>query len=115
MESREKRLAKNEALFRDVNERVRAIDDRLSDPAEDESRLWDFLCECGNASCIERISMTNAEYEEVRSDPALFALVPGHEQPDVEDVVKETERFFVVQKHEEWMEIARSRDPRGPR
>ena len=115
MESREDRLARNEALFRDVNERVRVIDDRLSDRTDDASTLWEFLCECGDATCVDRISMTNLEYEEVRARPTFFAVIPSHEQPEVEDVVKQTDRFSLVEKQEEWAEIVRRRDPRAPR
>ena len=115
MESRGDRISKNEALFRDVNERVRAIDARLTDVNDDAGQLWEFLCECGDATCIERVSMTNAEYEQVRAKPTLFAVVAGHERTDGEEVVDANERFAVVEKHVDEQEIARERDPRSGR
>ena len=39
-----------------------------------------------------------ADYEGLRSDATHFALLPGHELPDLEDVVARKEGFLVVQK-----------------
>ena len=100
-------LARNEALFREVNERV----DEVSATATLDS--IDFICECGNADCTEAIALTPSEYERVRADPLLFAVVPGHEIPDVEEVVSESKRFYVVRKHEGEARIARITDPRA--
>ncbi len=90
MESRESRIGKNEALFREVNERIREITTYDGDA--------EFLCECGDPSCTEAIPMTLAEYEGVRRDPTHFALVPGHELEDVEQVILQNDRFAVVEK-----------------
>ncbi len=104
--SREARVAKNEVLFREVNERIRELA-----PAEGSV---EFLCECGDASCVEPISLTLPEYEEVRSDAARFFVRPGHQAPDVEDVVAETGRYVVVVKRAGLpAEIAQANDPRS--
>jgi hypothetical protein len=50
--------------------------------------------------CLEQVRLTRAEYEAVRADPARFAVVPGHEKPDVERVVEQHAGYFVVQKNE---------------
>jgi hypothetical protein len=104
--SREERIARNEVLFREVNERVSEVSDELP-----QSRI-EFLCECGGIDCTETILLTRAEYERVRSDPLLFAVKPGHGAADVEHVIAEDERFEVVRKHEHEAEIARRTDPR---
>jgi hypothetical protein len=58
--------------------------------------------------------MTIAEYEEVRSEPTTFAIVPGHEVPDVEVVVRREGRFDVVRKRAgEAEEVAEATDPRS--
>ena len=105
------RVAKNEVLFRDVNERVKAIDEEQGVSAPNGT--WDFLCECRRADCLERVSLTPAEYELVRSSPVQFAVVPGHVLPEVERVVHESDRFFVVEKLSGEQEIARATDPRA--
>jgi hypothetical protein len=49
----------------------------------------------------------------VRSDSLLFAIKPGHEIPDVEDLVATNERFSIVRKHASEAVIAVQTDPRG--
>ena len=113
MGAREERLAKNEALFREVNERVAEVAvnyievETSSDPVE-------FTCECGRADCAEPITMTVVEYEAVRAVPTRFAIVPMHEQPEVETVVERHPSYFVVEKRQEDAEeVARETDPRS--
>jgi hypothetical protein len=108
---REERLAKNEALFRGVNERVRELSSELTDTGP--GTLIDFICECGRSDCVEQVQLTTPEYERVRAVPEQFALKPGHELADVERVLSEGDRFIVVAKHEEEAVIARETDPRA--
>ena len=103
------RLAKNEALFRDVNERVKRIDAEHGVP---EDELWDFLCECGDGECLARVSLTIREYEAVRANSVQFLVVPGHEEPEVERVLEQTRRYAIVEKKPGEREIALERDPR---
>jgi hypothetical protein len=105
--AREDRIARNETLFREVNERVQEVS-----PDSSQERT-DFLCECGDETCTESISLSRDEYERLRSDPLTFGVKPGHVIPDVEYIVEEGERFHVVRKHEEEGRIARATDPRG--
>jgi hypothetical protein len=106
---RVRRVGQNEALYREVNERVLELNDRFG---IDQERI-DFVCECGHGGCAERISLTRDEYEAVREDGRRFALVKGHEIPDLERVVGETDRFLVVEKLEGGpAEIAEAADPR---
>ena len=96
MDERIERIAFNEDLFRKVNEQARALHDEPRDRGE---RLT-ILCECGNDSCVDRISLPAAEYEQVRADVTHFAVVPGHELPDVETVVRRANGYLVVEKRE---------------
>jgi hypothetical protein len=104
---RKHQIARNEALFREVNERVDEVSGGRS------TEMTEFLCECGNAECTEAIALRDEEYERVRSDPLLFAIRPGHEIPDVEDVLDSNERFRIVRKHAGEGVIARLTDPRS--
>lgn len=106
------RFAKNEALFRDVNERVREIDERQGLATGTET-LWDFLCECAHAGCTQSVSLTLQEYERARSSPVFFVLVPGHERPEIERVIEGNERYVLVEKHPEERTIALETDPRA--
>jgi hypothetical protein len=108
VDSRQQRVAKNEALFRKVNERIEEVNEELEGGGRS-----DFLCECGDDECTEPVSLTLAEYEEVRANPTHFVIAPGHDVIDVERVVRETDRFAVVQKFTgEAGRIAVESDPR---
>jgi hypothetical protein len=90
MAEREVRIAHTEALFRDVNERIAESAERF------DARDAEFVCECADPGCAERVPATLGQYEEVRSDGTHFLLAPGHELPEVERVVKRPHRRFVV-------------------
>ena len=105
------RIAQNEALFREVNERVQELDRERQDAA-DPGVQWEFVCECGQATCAEPVKMTRAEYEQVRSNPVHFAVLPGHEKPEVEKVRRRTDRFLVIEKVPGEQDVARATDPR---
>jgi hypothetical protein len=92
------KLAANEALFRNVNERIWETDARFGAPGEESGRYLEFLCECGMLDCVEKIELTAPEYESVRAEPDHFALAPGHDDGSVESVLLETERFVIVEK-----------------
>jgi hypothetical protein len=91
---RGKRVGRNEVLFREVNERLRELGEGFSLVTEES----EFVCECASSSCLERVHMSLARYEEIRSDPKLFFVVKGHEQLEYEKIVTETARFLVVEK-----------------
>ena len=103
------RVVKNEALFRDVNERIKEIDESHGIGTAER---WDFICECGDETCFERISMTKAQYERLRSRPIQFSVVPGHEIPEVERVILRDDDFVVVEKDLGERRIARERAER---
>ncbi len=86
------RRARTEALFRDVNERIADSALRF------EAGTTEFVCECADPSCTDRIEASLDEYEDVRADGATFLLAPGHEEPDIERVVADRGRFWIVEK-----------------
>jgi hypothetical protein len=98
MEERLERQARNEALQREVNERVASLDER-ADWADAEQQ-FEFQCECGQPGCESTVTMTLAEYERVRSERDRFAVVPGHVEEKIERVVERNERFLIVDKRD---------------
>lgn len=98
MDSRERRIGENEVLFRHVNARIRELDEKFDVPGGD---TYEFLCECGNTGCAARIALALGEYERIHADPARFAIVPGHEEPDVEDVLERHDGYSVIRKRED--------------
>jgi hypothetical protein len=110
MENRqEQRLALNEALFREVNEKIRAISDTFGH----KDATYDFLCECSDPMCTERVVLTSVEYEYVRADPTRFVVAKGHVLPEVESVVEGANDHVVVEKDGEAAEIAIRSDRAG--
>ena len=105
---RKERIAQNENAFRALNESLEnSVHRRRS--AED---LGGFVCECGDDDCEDIVRLQLATYEEIRDDSRLFFVVPGHEMPDAEDVVRRGEGYFVVRKHVDVADITDQGDPR---
>lgn len=111
MGAREDQIARNEALFRNVNERVRDLAATFASDAEPEPVA--FVCECGSSDCAATIVLSMREYEDVRADPAQFMIVSGHESPEVEVVVARHDRYDVVRKNEDEARIAIETNPRA--
>jgi hypothetical protein len=107
---RVERIGLNEALFREVNERIEDVAQVLrSDP-----KTLDLLCECGSAKCTQRITLRLDDYESLRSDPHLFAIYPGHDEPTAEEVVAHHQGYDIVRKDVGAAEeIAEETDPRA--
>ena len=89
----EKEIARNEILFRHVNERIAD----LSNNEEPEPDLV-VLCECGRAECLHHIQVPAPAYAEVREHGGRFIILPDHLEPDVEVIVQREAGFFVVEK-----------------
>lgn len=88
----EERAARNESLFREVNDQVVA----LAWHATDET--VGFVCECSDADCAERLHVPLGVYQDVRSNPRRFIVVPGHERVELETVVDRNDGYTVVEK-----------------
>jgi hypothetical protein len=108
MNEREVRIAKTEALFRDVNERIAETSERFDG---DEAEL---MCECADPSCTERLQIPLDEYAEVREEPTRFVINAEHVEPDVERVVRHRRGYAVVEKFDAVVtRIVRQLDPRA--
>ncbi len=89
------RAARNEALYREVNERISELMATFR-VADDE--IVGFLCECNSGTCQATVSLSLGEYRAVRAHPRHFAVMGSHVDRRVERVVRETDRFAVVEK-----------------
>ena len=90
---RDRRFAANQTVFRRSNERLsRQLGFALG------SAL--YVCECGDDSCSDLISLNQAEYEHVRSDSTWFLIASGHEilAGDSERILETHEHHQVVAK-----------------
>ena len=103
--AREKRLARNEAFFREANELTARETDAAGVAAE-------FFCECSSLGCVDRVTLSGAQYEHVRAVGDRFFVVPGHEFPPFELIVETHETYLVVEKTGVAGAVAETLDPR---
>jgi hypothetical protein len=90
----EQRAARNEALFREVNENLARLEERHGTTVTQPV----YICECANAGCAEQIAIDPDAYSRVRAQPRLFFVRPGHEDPQIERVVERHDDYLVVEK-----------------
>jgi hypothetical protein len=105
----EARIARTEAVFRDVNERIAETAARF------DSEHAEFVCECADAGCTERVAVSLPDYESVRSEPTYFVLAAGHSLgPPLERVVVDRPGYQIVEKIERALrEHVKRLDPRA--
>jgi hypothetical protein len=111
MDAREERLANNEVLFRDINERIATVAEPQSVPGD--NHVYQFFCECSNIGCDLRLPLTLAAYEAVRNDPTQFVVALGHELPEIEVVISRVDRYQLVRKQGDAADLAAEKDPRN--
>jgi len=104
---KQRRAGANEAAIRDVNEGI----ERGQWPGDEDTPVG-FRCECARLGCNRLVELTVYEYEEIRSHPRQFVMVPGHEVPDVETVVAARPGYLIVEKRDQAGAVAEQADPR---
>jgi len=92
-EEREVRAARNQALFRAVNEKISEMNEAFG------SILGTFAitCECSQLNCVELIEIPGGAYRTVRGNPRTFAVLPDHVDPNVERVLSNHDGYAVVE------------------
>jgi hypothetical protein len=106
MGDREERLGRNEALFREVNERIAETSERF------DVDHFEIVCECANVECTERIELSPLVYERARQGEATFIVVNGHADPSIERVVFRGDSYVLVEKIGDAGSVAAETDPR---
>jgi hypothetical protein len=96
VDERGRRLGRNEALFREVNEQIETLNQGLAAISDEKMHI---VCECASLDCAEQLTVPIADYERIRADAELFFVARGHERLDVEVVVEENPAFTVVRKN----------------
>lgn len=103
------RRARNEALFRSLNEEIKDVENEKRTDATDPI---DFVCECSSAECMKVVSVSLEEYEAVREEGSTFIVAPGHEEPEIEDVIVSHRGYSVVEKRGDAAAVAEETNPR---
>jgi hypothetical protein len=109
-EIRRARIAANEAVFRQVNEKIESLNESFGPLAGSMT----VICECGDPACVEQLQVEVALYERVRSDPTLFIVATGHDIDDVEEITSSHDGFDIVCKNKgTGRDVAEATDPRA--
>ena len=105
--------AKNQSFFREVNERMRGLNESVKQGDEGA----DFLCECAGEDCTYPVQITLDAYDGIRRVPTHFAVAAGmdHVFSDVERIFAKRSGYFVVEKFGEAALAAIKLDPRSRR
>jgi hypothetical protein len=99
---REVRAARNQAMFRAVNEKMRELNEALANLTDEYS----IACECADSECFQMLTVRRADYCAVRSSPRQFVIMREHVVPEIERVVWEMNGYVVVEKLETAGEVA---------
>jgi hypothetical protein len=111
MDAPQRRKAANEAVFREVNERIEGLQRHFAISAHEPLYL---VCECDRVDCTEGLQVDVEVYERIRADATCFLVLPGHEDPSVESIVDTGNGYLVVRKDPgEPSDVARASDPRS--
>ena len=84
------RLARNESLFREVNERIENV--------AGENEAVEFVCECSDKECVSTVALKLADYERIRSNSTWFFVKTGHNMVEIERVISEEAGYVIVEK-----------------
>lgn len=87
------RAARNEEVFRDVNEQI-----EQGGELHGVASPMRFHCECDRETCFEQVELRPDEYRQVVEHRYCFVIIPGHDDPRVERLVEEYETYCVVEK-----------------
>jgi hypothetical protein len=109
LSDRERRIGRNEVLYRSVNEKIEQLNQVFGTLTE----TMTVVCECGTMTCADQIELDVPTYERVRADPLLFVVVPGHDAAGVEAVLERHAGYDIVRKDDgPAAEVATENDPR---
>ena len=90
----EQRAARNEALFREVNQNIARLEERYGNTVTEPV----YICECATADCTSQFPIEAETYRRVRENARIVFLLPGHENPKLERVVEEHRGYLIVEK-----------------
>jgi hypothetical protein len=93
-EHRARRVEKNEQAFRAYNERRSEFERE----ALERGDAAPFVCECGDRSCHQALSLTVEEFEASHERPDLYSVRPGHVMPEFEEVIEEHDEYWILRK-----------------
>jgi hypothetical protein len=104
---REVRAARNQSLFRAVNEKLRELNQAFSHVTE----TYAVACECADTTCVDTLYIGMDEYVTVREHPNRFVVLKDHVYPDVERTIAQNNGYAIVEKIVDVAEVMGQTDP----
>jgi 5-bromo-4-chloroindolyl phosphate hydrolysis protein len=105
-EGQEVRAARNQSLFRSVNEKL----EHLNEPFGTLDGNYTIVCECADLTCIRTLDIEARRYLAVRENPRQFVVFSDHVYPEVESVVARFDGYVIVEKEDRAGEVAEASD-----
>lgn len=105
----DRRRSGNQVVFRGRNEKARKNIDVFNEtaselgeePVDTTGKAYlQFVCECSDEKCSERIIVTFVDYQKIHKARDMFVVKPDHVVYEIEDVTKRTPDYWIVKKHE---------------
>lgn len=103
----EQRMAENEVVFRQNNEKIQrgfesiktvAIEEKEAASYERYDNPVPFYCECSDENCHKRVQLSPSRYREIHIKRNRFVIVPGHQVVSIEKVITEEKEYSIVEK-----------------
>ena len=108
-DEREVRAARNQAMFRAVNDKIRELNETFAVL----TGTFTIACECADHHCVGTIELKPDDYEAIRANPRRFAVLPGHLDTSIEHVVTDAGRYQVAEKRGKAAAVADALAPQG--
>ena len=108
MTTSERRQIENEMIFRRANEQVSdGLDELDAMHAEDNNPelmrkddiQLEFMCECSDEKCKERVTILLSVYQKIHEDRDCFVIRVGHQVEEIEEIVSTGQDYSVVRKN----------------
>ena len=104
----ERRMAENEVMFREFNEKVQhdfeelkkiAVEHDQTHFVEENDIPLHFYCECSDKDCQQRIVIKPSRYTDIHTKRDRFIILPNHDVPNIEQVVSKEPSYWIVEKY----------------
>lgn len=82
-----------QARVREANEAIEEARDSAG-----HRPLEVYICECSDPACTAAVRLSRGEYEGVRAFPTHFLVALDHEDPEVDTVLIEFDRYSTIAK-----------------
>jgi hypothetical protein len=84
---RKQRIVQTEEFYRQIN-------DLIARNGRRDGQV--YMCECANPYCNVTMDVTDEDITTLHSVPGYYLILPGHEIPEVEQVVQQTATYTIV-------------------